>query len=189
MRKHLSIIALAALLLGSCGLPFLQAPAVGPAEQAGLDTVKVVPTKAGDLKLFNDANVNYGYVVVKTEDGFDQARFEALGAKVVASFKLDHATGTYWRLHKTEGYAQLISRLRYQKGVQYAEPELVSKHITPRPDDSLSKGLLSGDLADDPRAQASEYSLAITKALDAYAAAGIQRLGDSQGVLAGLGAR
>lgn len=172
MRKYLSIIAVAALLLGSCGLPFLQAPAVGPADEAGLNTVKVVPTKAGDLELFNNDEVNYGYIIVKTNDGFDQARFEALGAKVVGSFTLDHASGTYWRLHKSEGYAQLISKLRYQKGVQYAEPELVSKRVLPIVQEDASKGLLSGDLAADPRAQASEYSLAITHALDAYKTVG-----------------
>ncbi|MBN1519659.1 MAG: dentilisin complex serine proteinase subunit PrtP [Spirochaetales bacterium] len=169
MKKLLVILA-AALLLGSCGLPFLQAPAMGPAEEAGLNVVKVAPTKAADLELYNNEWVNYGYVIVKTDDGFDVSRFEALGAEVAGSFTLRNAPGTYWRLYKTTGVAQLISRLRYQRGVAYAEPELVSKRVLPVVENASARSLTSGDLADDPRAQSSEYSLAITQALDSYKA-------------------
>jgi len=174
MRKYLAIFAAVAVLLTGCGLPLLQGPAVGPAEQAALPVLKVDP-KATDAELLANESVNFGYVIVKTVDGFDAARFERLGATVDGSFSLNGRAGTYWRLHKAAGMAKLIGSLRYTRGVQWVEPELVSHYIEPLASEATGEDYLArafSDVLDDPAAEANEYSLAITSALDSYAAIG-----------------
>ena len=166
MRKFLIIAAAATLLLGSCGLPVMQS-AIGPAESAGLPVVSIKPDTT-DAELLANDSVQYGFVIVKTVAGFDSARFLELGATVAGNFELAGIDGAYWRLNKADGIAKLINDLRRTRGVLYAEPALLSRRVMPVARDTVSRALGDGDLALDPRAQASEYSLAITHALDSY---------------------
>ncbi len=165
MRKYFAIAA-AALLLAGCGMPLLQAPAIGPAQEAGMNVVPVSMSTA-DAELKANASVNYGYVIVKVAADFDEARLNSLGAARAGAMTVNGQR--YYRLRKDAGYSKLINDLRVMKGVLYAEPELVSKRILPETKESiLSRSLGEGNLALDPDGNLSEYALAITQALDSY---------------------
>jgi len=164
MRKLLCYIA-AIMLLASCGSPFMGAPAVGPADLAGLDVVPVTT----DVDLAADPAVNFGYVIVKVTADFDEAKFEKLGADIDSWMTING--GRYYRLQKSDNVSKFINTLRLTRGVLYAEPELVSERVLPvATDDATSRALGAGDLALDPSSAYGDYALAVTKALDSYKA-------------------
>ncbi len=166
MQKILGILA-AALLVASCGSP-LMTPAVGPAAAAGLDVVEVT----NDSALKANDSVNYGVVIVKVSSDFDVSAITRLGATVQKKLVING--GTYYRVVKSEKVVKLINDLRVTKGILYAEPELLSRHIDPVENvrDNVSRGLTDGDMNLDPRFASSGYSLAITHALEAYSTIG-----------------
>lgn len=169
MKKLLGILA-AALLFGSCGMPLLQ-PALGPAQESGLNVV-VVDGDSTDAALAADPAVNYGSVIVKAVPGFDAARFARLGAEVASTVSFPGIEGDFYRLRVAEGsMVKTINSLRYTRGVLWAEPELVSKRVIPvEKVDATERLIIDGDLSGDPRGEYSLYSLGITKALDSYKA-------------------
>lgn len=163
--KNILIILAAAALLASCGLPVSQT-GLASSGTYGLPVVSVSPSST-DAELAANPAVKFGYVVTKAVPGFDESAFAALGAELVSSFTLNGIEGTFYRLHKAEGVAKLIWDLRVTKGILYAEPALVSRLVKPVAG-SASRALGDGDLANDPRSDSSEYSLAITHALESY---------------------
>ncbi|HAW85562.1 MAG: hypothetical protein A2087_06375 [Spirochaetes bacterium GWD1_61_31] len=162
MRKFFAVLA-AALLLASCGSPYLNTPVTGPAQVAGLTVVPVTT----DSDLLANLAVNYGYVIVKVASGFDTTNFTKLGADVASSMVING--NQYYRLHKAEGVTKLVNSLRLTRGVYYADPELLSKRILPITADNTSRALGDGNLALDPSSAYGDYALEITGALAAYA--------------------
>lgn len=79
----------------------------------------------------------------------------------------------YLTVKAFDSYPETLKKIRQMKGVFYAEPNYKMNVIAPYNDDTRSNilkplGLLEGNLDNDPLGDKKGYSLAITKALDAY---------------------
>lgn len=149
---------------GTAGAPSKMAPYTmfQPADENEL----AVAAREGD--------VNAGYVIVKVAKGFDEAKFEALGAKIVGHFDLGNAR--YYRLYKQNGAVKLVNGLSRTTGVYYAQHELVS-HI---PEYEIGRSAVDEDagtargateiqsVLNDPMTWGRYGHFEKTKALDAY---------------------
>ena len=122
-------------------------------------------------------DVNAGYMIVKTVSDFDPSRFAALGAEVVGSFEMDGST--YFRLHKAVGAVKLVTDLNLEKGVIYAEHDLLSKIPANETSSTNSASLMSRDAANiasffnDPETWGRFGHFELTGAIDAYKAHGL----------------
>ena len=125
-----------------------------------------------------------GYYIVRTPKNFDKSKFLKLGARVCGVMKADEGN-IFWYLYKNDEF--FIKKVLKVEGVISAEYDFTVYHINPpkdplenlkpRPEDDHNigevgkltpKGLEDGDMDKDPRMKEVNYSLQVTKALDAY---------------------
>lgn len=170
--KRILFFILAGLLLAACSMPLEQGK--GPAAELGYEVLQVMPDTS-DVELLANKWVNFGYIIVKVSPDFDEANFARFGLAVKGKMSFSNGA-VYYRLYRAERVAKAITSLRSYPGIIYAEPELVSELILPvrgyqgSGGGDLTRGLGDGNLDQDPRGEACDYSLAITHALDSYKA-------------------
>jgi len=112
---------------------------------------KYVPASEGDLQ----RDTHYGYVIAKTSPNFDAASFTREGLSVQGHFAGEGCQ--YFLLHKAADILKTLERIQKTPGVLFAEPE-------------LKRTLFGGITFDnpDPKIQSEEYSVYVTKLMDAW---------------------
>lgn len=178
---------LASLLLFSCKVGLEGDVGNRKTQQRSVNHKKDAPDHVDLPLLFGGSkrfDVVKGYYIVRTPKDFDKSKFIKLGANICGIMKAD-AGNVFWYLYKNDEF--FMKKVLKLEGVISAEYDFTMYHINP-PKDSLEnlrpnpdnghgigdigkifpKGLEDGDMEKDPRMKDANYSLQITKALDAY---------------------
>jgi subtilisin family serine protease len=117
-------------------------------------------------------HTNYGYLIAKTKPGFDVAKLEKMGIKVVSSFNA--SGGTYHYLHKAEG--DVLTAMKNAKnisGLMYIEPDFLHYaddtwgpiEVEPEPYDNPDPCV---ERVEDSGINPAQYCVRITRTLDAW---------------------
>jgi len=130
-----------------------------------------------------DIDVVQGRYIVKTVKDFDKSIFVKMGAQILSAKRLD-GDSIFWHVYKNDSL--FLKKILRMDGVLSAEYDFAVHHIRPPKKDidklkpiledeknggllrPLSLGLEDGKMEKDPRTNEVNYSLQITKALDAY---------------------
>ncbi|WP_285573143.1 S8 family peptidase [Geothrix limicola] len=120
---------------------------VNPASQYQFLT----PASENDLK----QNSVYGYLIAKAGPGFNPATFEHMGLSIQGKISLNGFD--YYHLYKDSNVLETLQMLQANPGVLFAEADLPVK---------ADSGITLNNL--DPRAVSEEYSIYLTKTVDAW---------------------
>lgn len=111
----------------------------------------LAPTSENDLK----QNSVYGYLIAKAAPGFKAATFEHMGLSIQGKISLNGFD--YYHLYKDSNVLEALQMLQANPGVLFAEADLPVK---------ADGGITLDNL--DPRAVSEEYSIYLTKTIDAW---------------------
>ena len=100
-------------------------------------------------------NSVYGYLIAKTGPAFNEAIFGHLGLAIEGKLSLNGYS--YYHLHKDANVAEALALLQGNRGILFAEAEQVV---------NVYGGITLGNM--DPLAVSSEYSIYLTKTVDAW---------------------
>ena len=176
MKKILSIVMAISVLFASCQFAANNSNKKSESEKTSEVVFKdkvgyAFPFETEDLK-----DVVENYVIVKTYNNFDVAKFTKAGFTVEGKLPVAGDVYTYWYLYKKD--TNILKKAFRIDGVLHAEYDryveapkfTVNKNVEPiaNLEDGLASvyGITSGEL--DPVDRGRNYNLAITKAQDAY---------------------